>query len=670
LAGVQVTWRAGIDKPELEQVTKWIEARAQLQGATIAVETDVRGTARIAMGVPALATVRDSAGAPVKTVRVLPGEDVRITLPDTPITLRLVDDETLVPLAGEDLEFWFPREINAMSEVLRTSRDGIVTIFPSSFPILVRRPGSAVWQGTLVPHSPAMTPCGFGGEFRPLIRIEEPSDSEPMLIGFRPSGFRIQLIDQESGEPVDAPVRVERRNPAHCPSPGDPPFSDCTILSPRSPCGRPDEVYHSKRGILDLPCLVLGSEAESRGNDGIVLLAAGYRPCATTLASAADLTPGTSPKLTLQRAPSRTLRVVHRDGSPFLLAVGIYSPVENVMCWQSDGDSEGVHGPFDWFGGDMLVALGGLKDWSWMLRESDLASSEIAVITLPDDTGSIVIEGIPVGARTDLLIAKRGVGLAATEYRPRATASGECRFDSLPAGSYLVGPRGWVLGAELQSVSFDPHKNGEPHPTRVTVGPDQTAMVSWIDSWMAGRAIEGRVRVLSSEPIEPLLFPLYGPDGAHAEELPGDTPNMFFGRRSPRILIDMNGAYRIEPTDPLPKLIAVCAADDVAWGDVAGMHILEVLAPGESVEIRVGSIELQPTDSSPAQPLLVQYDVPLSSLRHPLFTYYAQYRMNWDGRSVLRLLGIPVQVTRLKVGNRSLPIELSERKPSIFSMPR
>jgi len=620
----------------------------------------------MALGTAALVTLQDQAICSPKTVRVLPGEAVRIIIPDNVLFLRLVDETSRAPLPGRELELWYPREIGAASEVMVTGGDGEIGILPTSFPLLLRRPGPAVWQSELVPLSPGMTRCGFGGPIQTMIRIEAVQDSAPMLVGIRPCGPRIRMIDAASSEPVEAAVRVQRRSSADCPDPDAPPYSDCTLWSPRSPFGKPDEVYSLTDGLLTLPC-VLGSFAGAADDlHDLVFLAAGYRPCAGSLSNHAVRAADAVPTYLLQRADPRMLRVVHMDGTPFTQAVAIYSPRENVMCLRNDGNAAGLHGPFDWYGGNLLVALGlGAKSWDRVLTERELSAAETVSLVLPDDTGSIVVTGIPDGASGASLIAKLGVGLEGREFRPIAVSKGECRFPSLPAGSYLVGPRSWVQGAEFQSVSFHIQKEQEPHATRTAVVPGKTSKVPWIGSWRSGRRIKGQVRMNGPARLEPLIFALYGAEGIRSEELPGDIPWMFFGRRSPRVPLDAEGSYCIEPEDPLPRLMAICVADDTTWGDVTGMHILDVLIPGESIDIRTGSVELRPTGESPCSILTVSYEIPVATLRHPLQTHYSRCACSWDGRSLLCLDGIPIQVSKLQIGDKVVPVELSDARSCI-----
>lgn len=659
-AHVLVTWQAAGELREGQELNHWIQAGAQRSGEQVSSNTDLDGVSRMRIAVPAIAVVQDPRSTATRTVRVRPGEEVLVVLPDRPLLLKIVDADSLEPLAEQDLEAWWPRDPAALIESLRSDSEGLVALASTSFPVLLRVPGSSAWQHELVPLSPGVSRTGFGGDVQTLVRIDWTPGTEALTIGVRGSAGRVRLLDENSGEPVDAPVRVRARYRG-CGEQSAPDLR-CTSFSPRSAFQSADEIYLPRDGVVVLPFLLRDAEhlALGQGADSdLVVTAAGYRPL--RIEPSTPSLPGDAgiPTYALQRADLRWLRVVHEGGAAFTRRVGIYSPAEDFFCYAESGRPDGLHGPFDWPGGDLLVSSGDGGDWSWSVSSARLAESAEVTLTVPRDTGSIVVQGIPDGCSEVMLVAKLGLGLAG-EYYPTSATGDSCRFDDLPTGSYLVGPREWIRGAEMQSVTFeDPEGGGKPRRIRTRVKRGQVSRLEWVEGWAAGRTIEGRVQVLGSE-VDPFLVPLYGVGGDPTERESGRLPRMILGRRSPRIPLDRHGRYEILPTDPLPKLIAICVADETSWGGVTGFHVLEVIAPGETVEIPTASVELH-WKGEPAEGLVeVGYLVPVETLRHPLPTFHTDSHNRWATGAPLRLEGIPVHVRELFVAARPVAVRLRE----------
>jgi hypothetical protein len=135
---------------------------------------------------------------------------------------------------------------------------------------------------------------------------------------------------------------------------------------------------------------------------------------------------------------------------------------------------------------------------------------------------------------------------------------------------------------------------------------------------------------------------------------------MIFGRLAPRLGLDSDGHYRIASTDPLPRLIAICLSDDTVWGDVSGLHVIEVIAPGESADIHTGSVELRWNGALPSDIVQVHYELPVNSLRHPLFTFHTTSENRWVPESPLLLDAIPLSVHELQLNGHVLTLELHD----------
>jgi hypothetical protein len=384
----------------------------------------------------------------------------------------------------------------------------------------------------------------------------------------------------------------------------------------------------------------------------LMFVVAGYQPKSIAIPQGVAQEGDLIPVLKLRPVLSRTLRIMHQNGSPYVLPVHIYSPAADIALWGSGGTSDGIHGPFDWLGGDLLV------NHKWVVPESDLRDHDTVSLTLPADTSTIVVRGIPESAGAIELIAKLGVGLDGTTYTPTTVGRGYCRFESIPAGSYLIGPKDWVRGAEYQSMTAASRlgEDGKPLPMRTPVQIGETITVQWLDCWATGTAIEGEVRVLGLKHAEPFLVPLYGSGGVASQEGMADIPMMIFGRRSPRIELSWEGHYRIESGQPVPVLVAVCIPEATTWGNSGGIRLLDVIEPGESAEIMTRSLDLNWIAAARSTPVTVTYEVSPEALRHPVKTFYMKWSGVWNTSSHLRLENVPMCVREIQIDRRSLPI--------------
>lgn len=659
----RVYWRAAIDAPERRQVGDWIESSGHGSGTLFENETDAAGRAQAACSVPALATVRHPRSEVERTLSVIPGDEVVVVLPENALRLRVVAGRTRAPVAGLELVSWCPSEVRARTSTSRTDAEGIARFAPSSSPLLVRTPGAKVWQWELVPRSPGVARCGFGTEFQTMLRIDAIGAGEPLEVELRACGSRVALVDAETGAPIDARVRVRRWSASACGAADAEKITNCTALSPRSDLGSPDEVYRSTGGILECPCLLGPPSGNASGPPveiEVLLTVEGYFPRVARIPdrrSSADAEPLT---IALTRAQQRTLVVARSDGTPVDVAVAIHSPKGDVLCLRERGRSSGAYGPFDWFGGDLRVELNG--KWSHRLLAAELARSAVVHLTLDIEPGNILLTGVPNDVALSTLVAKRGLSIQGVEYTPRSVDARGVLFDGLPPGTYLLGPRDWVLGAELQSIDLRETGEETPRPVRCDVRGGETTTLRWNAAWAAASEVEGRVRVFGQAAIEPVLFPFYAPEEASLVTAAGYPATHILGRRSPRLPLDRDGVYRIEAGAALPKLIVVCATSETSWGDVNGLRLLDVIAPGESADLRTAAIELEWDGAVAPKSVDVQYSVPTESLRHALFTFHSRFRQRWEPPAKFWLDGLPCGVREIVVGPHHWPLALAAGK--------
>ncbi|HTF90647.1 MAG TPA: hypothetical protein VK843_19670 [Planctomycetota bacterium] len=673
--GVPVTWRHAIEVAFARDPEGWIDSRAPLVGEVVVNKTDVEGLVRLLLAAPAIAIVEDPRTHLTQSTTLAPGEDKLIVLPEGVLTLRFVDEATRAPLPALEIDTWRPREVSGLSELLVSDANGEIKIAPTSYPVWLRRPGSSTYQSELIPMSSGATRCGID-PYRPtMIRIDAP-ETETILVGVRASKVRVRLIDEESGKPIDADVRVcERRADAEG-------FERSwysergSLVNPRTGNSLFELSFRARHGELGLPIylslpedLVRGIKFLGPNGDvrfTLVLIATGYRPYWVHESSNAASEGDGTPVFKLRRAIQRKLRLRRPDGSPYASSMALFEPDVDCLCLKSRGERDGLYGPFDWCGGPVTIGFRADMGSPATIPANELAANDVVNFTFPLDMhgvrklGSIVVEGIPASASRIALIA-------ASEYHldrhPDVIEPGRCRFLAVPAGDYAVGPPAWARGAPQKLVVYDYDSSSDVLIWRdrghcVRVKPGETTVVPWDDSWARTLAIEGQVRILGPARVEPFLVPYYGEKTTGLPQIPGFA----FDRHAQRIALDRDGKYQIGPDESCPSLIAICVADETFWADANGFHVLEVIKPGESIEIPTGSIELV-CKANPTRDLVrVTYELPAESMRYLLSTSHTSSETSWRTDRVLRLDGIPLHVKRLALEELNLPVGLEAGK--------
>lgn len=653
--GLRVEWGPALSSDPFSRAHPygWLDVDPPSGEGTRRTVTDAGGRAESPAPGPLVAWIEDLRSAAHRAVRVLPDQELQVVLPAEIVPLRLVDLDTNEPCVGLELSAWFPRSSEAMPVRLVSDAEGLLRVGVVSWPLLLRRPGSAVWQAELVPLSPGQRRVGFGGDHRTQLQIDRVPVGSVSSIGVRACGPPIRLVDRQSAEPVRGAARLAVRS-RMAPSGRPPEPGPHTLESPRSSFPGIDEVFEVHDGELLPPCFLHDPGPLLAGTDPervLVIHVAGYRPHEVRGPEGAPCE--------LVRARRRILRLVHPDGTPAVLELSIHSPQTDSFCFRSPGSADGLYGPFDWFGGPLMVH-GSRPTGTWWIPAEELETDDVVSRVVPAQGGSLVVEGVPEAALDLPWIAK--VQDSMREHRPSRQEGDRVRFERLPVGSYLVGPRDWVLGAEPQSIApsvtyFADH--GAPRSWRHLVEEGRETVVRWEPSWAAAGVIEGRVTMRGPRRGEPFLVPIYGPGLPSVDDLSGTPPTLRLARSSPRIPLDPDGRYRVRELDPLPFLIAVCTSGEVVWGSVGGLLVHDWIRPGESLEIRTAAIELHWEQGDMPAPLEVEFEIAPESYRYAIRTPQARSRTTWAPGSVLLLDHVPLHVDRLRIAGRELPVRLS-----------
>lgn len=596
-----------------------------------------------------IATLANPEGAILRTFRIQPGETHRIVLEECALRIELVDLDLDGPVSGGRLEAWCPQTEASMAEAFPISPEGAVTVPVSSLPVLLRLEGYE-WTSELVALSGGVAgPGGSGSEA--VVRIEAFGCEEVVVLGVRKCPGRLMLIDSVSGEGIEGEAQVTVRQISS---------EGRAILSTRSSFGSTRGPFPVRAGLFELPCNPLFTEVIPPGEPDteMVLSVTGYAPTVVPEHRSLFLEGAPPATVSLRPVPERWIEVVRKEGRPFVRGITIFGPHENVYCYQSHGNAEGLYGPFDWLGTDVTVSTG---EGDWTISAAELASSEVVQLAVPRRTGAIRVVDIPEGAVTAALVAKLGQFIEGPRYSPSEIDSAGVLFEGLPRGSYLVGPSVWVKSAEKNLYrSKDPVfaiENTLP-PARVTVKAGETTTVSWMRNWSANSPLEGTVTLSGPSSVQPFLAALHSNASPAGLDPMGKPSHLLFGNRAPRIPMDASGHYRIEAQDPLPVLIAVCRRHETTWGEVGGMHVLEVIRPGESADIKTASIVLTWKGASQSRAADVRYSVPLDKMRYVTSMMMNVGKARWSTKGTLRLEAVPITVDRILIDRRVLEVDL------------
>lgn len=641
-SGVRVSWRVVSSRPGQHDAADALGSLAEA-GRETERRTDESGRSRFATTGSARAAIEDPAPGATLQVRVAPGETRRVEL-GRALRLSFVDFDTREPERELEIESLRSGDAWAAAELGRTDAQGVLVVARTRGPVTLRLPGSRAFQRELLPLSGVGRRVGLGGDY--VTMVELPAETEQAVIGVRRSGARLNLIDDVSGEPVRAPVRVVRWNP-DCARQGTR-ITACTWMSPRSSFGRARQILRADRGLLELPCTLYppdGSQDDAVGSMDLAVLVAGYWPAQVNVPAGRGAGGSTCGVVRLRPALARSVSVVDADGGAFRRPVEIYSPAQDVVLWRSEGQADGLQGPFDWFRGPLRIVSHGIE-----IDEASLLASELVEVVVPAERGVIELVGAPEGAPLEELVAKLGLGPDGVEFRATTRLDDGCRFEGLPTGSYLVGPRRWVLGAEYGS--FEPRAVLEPRPlsTRVSVRSGETTRVPWLRGWHAEHRLSGRITASGLEVSELLVLPIYGDFDAGSTTVP-------LARGMERLPLAADGTYIIESGSLLPRALAVASVRAGTWGS-GEVELLEVFEPGADIEVRVATVLLRWIGPAHAQPLDVRLETPLECYRLPLRSPAALRQLKWTTSVPLTILHVPESQRSLKVGRRSVPLEL------------
>lgn len=663
LAGVEVVWGTALGVPERGQMADWISSEKLLSGRRNNRLSDAEGISRMPSAVSMVATIIEPDTSVRESVLVRPGCTVPVELSARALELTIVDDRSGLPVGGLEIEYWYPCSTTALSQRTRTTVEGIARVPVNSFPILVRRPGSSVWQEELVPETTRCSRIGTGGDLKTMLRIDSAPEGFQARVRLRKLGGSLILARADTQEPYSGPIRFATKS-GTCPHDGID-VGKCTMLATTSDDIAPDEIYDCVEGRVGLP----GTIWRQAQSTQLFLIAQGFEPLPVDralLPRGADQAP-----LELGLTPTRGtrwLQILESDGRPCPGDVRVYSPRFDAITWASRGEENGLHGPFNWYGGDIVVSSTRELGIRRVLTEGELAGTSTVQFTAPADLGSIVVTDLPYPVVATRLIAKYGVGVEGVVHTPSRCEADRCVFTDLRSGSYMVGPAEWVRGSEMQSMTFTARDGAVPRSSRVDVAAGSTTIVPWNDFWRAGATIKGSVQLRSGNSGDVFLVALYGVGGEGGEMQPNGVPRAVIGRRSPRIPIDPDGNYEIEAGQPIPILMLVCTTRAGLWGTVGDLFLHDTMFPGESIEVETASLELRWQGDGERKDIQVDLITNEASYRVPVSCPHSRTTERWAVTANLQLRGLPAKIAEIRLGGTRFPVTLTPGRTTVLGV--
>jgi hypothetical protein len=88
------------------------------------------------------------------------------------------------------------------------------------------------------------------------------------------------------------------------------------------------------------------------------------------------------------------------------------------------------------------------------------------------------------------------------------------------------------------------------------------------------------------------------------------------------------------------------------------MHVLDVIRPGESANIKTASVVLSWKGPPREKAADVRYRVPLDKMRHPFSCLVNVCKNHWSTAIPCRLEGVPLTVDKILIDERVLEVDL------------
>lgn len=657
-SGISVEWRA-LSSVGDGAIDDQVSSAERSRGAAIDSLTNRDGISAILCGTPMLATPILDSGRTVPGVVVFPGEQRALELPAEWRTIRFVEGGTKQRVAGLAIEVLWPAEARPMSRVVQTDSDGTVRL-PRASGVTYLRLARDVGAADLVPAERA----GVTGDSIPdvasTVEIEPWAGVDPIEVALHRHTTALRLVNRVTQAPVDGPALVTVRFAKDRPD-----RKTALARSPRISGHYADRVVEVRQGVLLVGRSMqsgLRSRLERAGERGLELVVsvAGYAPVVVGLPEMDDASELDGMSIELDRAQERRVRIEDASGAPVSLRVTVTDDLASVRLLESDGEAEGVYGPFDWCSGAVTLEAG---DDRWTVTGAELAASSILTKRLLKVGGSIRVVDIPLPQLATRLVAMP-IGTRNSQVRkPAHITVSTCSFEGLEAGRYVVGPGDWVAGVSANSARRSGKLDAslDSLADAVIVQAGEESEVRWREQWSAAEPISGRVIVEGPAASEAFLLPVYVDALASLSDIQGATIDLAISNRDRPVRWDASGNYLIDSGEPVPSAIALCFRQGYEWGSGNDFFVVNLIAPGDSLTIGSASLLVNwagETDGD-AHSLVVTIPSRDPGELVQLRPWMLQSRRTWARQGPLYIPALPATSCLIETAGLEEPMQVS-----------
>lgn len=457
------------------------------------------------------------------------------------------------------------------------------------------------------------------------------ADESEVTVGVSNHEFVLQLVDAESGEPVDGEAYCQLRH-----------------LRPNGEWSGPgaDTLYPVVDGAMTVHSWFVEPQEGVPSSDTQRWIAVpGY--ATHTIPGDVDLVDAT---IRLQRGSQRRLQMLDSLGNPKPVRLFLELGPGQVICPEIGVDGKTPPLPWSSCQGWRINAPGFDAGDGWHVISPDRLEAE-EVVVLQDSTagGTIRITGVPEGS-PPVFAAEQGLvpapGLAAEP--------GALEIRGLAPGDYTVGPQAWVLQLINRTRVSGGHGENSLDPKMlgllVHVDPGETQVIPWDGRWGGSERLAGRVQCAGSEGTELAALPIYGRT---------DT-TIYFETNSAWLYCDANGDFETRPGDPVPEAFLFATFEQGAFGRKPVILDSQRVRPDGRYSITPTSYTLVATNAedwkdksiTPRQRPTVWNQSSPQYLDAPMTFLHGSGPSGWNPAEVLDVQGLPCHVHELRLSFR------------------
>ena len=636
---VSVTWR-----PAEARSSK---ARPD-QDASVTTETGKDGTTSIAAASACHATVAANGHGP-RTVYVPVGSTVDVRLSAGTAVLTVVCGDTEQPVAGVRVLIKRQSDRNDVTRTAVSDDTGRIVLAGSEGPLQVELVDRAYWLQDPLPMEWSRrnnVEATYVGGVRGSDTV-----SQELRLPITCETIDVRLVDADTGLLIRGSVRYG--------------YSTARIRRSGSSYDLV-ETQECRDGVLrvralrhDLPRIY-----EPRIVDGyeLVIWPEGYQLENLGLLTSLRQGEGELNESVFTRAKKRSLLVHDAADRPVTSELRVRSDDGGLVYHDAVGTAEGVYGPFDWWGGGLIITrprprsggggLGGGGGSEIVARVSGEQLAEAEQVSVEVDVPVAAVTVVRAEGRQTRVIVVDHMG---GEHDPVSRTKDEIFFRGVPAGPVCVGPPEWAHQLHYRQY-YGPGRNS------MRASEEETLVVPFDSEWAASKEVQGQIRVVGEGSPELFLIPVYCTTSVPAP----------MGRAVHWLPVRADGTYSIAQGEPLPKALVVCSIvagrGHITLNEQSGAAVvLDVIEPGVDCVLNATDVEFVWEGPDLDTPTTVDWRFTGGSYSHPdgsvlASRVYSQGNLYWTDAEPRRFGPFPegtLELGRARGGVRNQTVSLS-----------